>query len=729
MQTSAPIERDIVLIGGGHAHVAVLKMFGMKPEPGVRITLIARDIMTPYSGMLPGLLRDVYSHDECHIDLGKLARWSGAQLIRAAATGLNPVAQEVLFADRPPLAYDFVSFDIGSTPPKADIVGAEDFGLPIKPLDAFLALLAKLEQVLKSGASLAVIGGGAGGVETALAMRRRFQKLDVDLAVTLICKGERLLPGHSPAVAKRMQRALVDAGVQVTLGADAIEVADSSVALSDGRQVSADVTILATGAAAPAWPKQSGLRTDDDGFITVNRFLQSPSHPEVFATGDCAHFQPKPLPKSGVYAVRQGPALAENLRRAAVGQPLEPWEPQPKTLALMSTGDGGAVVSYGEFAASGKWAWVWKDWIDRRWMRRYQALPPMHQVQPKAATKGDVPEIMRCGGCGAKVASPVLKRVLDRLNLKTADGVAMGAGDDAAVLTPPPGQALVQTVDQFRAIVDDPYLFGEIATVHALSDLYAMGASPHSALVTAILPHAGEAATERDLLQLLSGIAKALDDAGAVLIGGHTGEGAELSLGLSVNGFAPLVDLQRKGGAKVGDQLILTKPLGVGAIMAGEMRGEADASVVEAAIAQMRLSSAQAAKVLMGGRASALTDVTGFGLAGHLIEMADAGHVSFEIDLHAVPLIAGAEALVNSGVESTMAPANAAFAERIAGSVISGRARLLFDPQTSGGLAATVSAESAVDIIARLKATGYSDAAVIGEVLEARGKSEAIVLR
>ena len=727
MQPSAPIERDIVLIGGGHAHVAVLRMFGMKPEPGVRITLITRDIMTPYSGMLPGLLRDVYSHEECHIDLGKLARWSGAQLIRAAASGLDPVGQEVLFEDRTRLAYDVVSFDIGSTPPKANIAGAAEFGIPIKPLDSFLAKLDELEQNLTSGDSLAVIGGGAGGVETALAMRRRFQKQAVDLRVTLVCKDDRVLAGHSPAVAKRMARALADAGVEVTLGSGAVEVASAAVQLNDNRKVPADVTILATGAAAPDWPAASGLRTDDGGFITINQFLHSPSHPEVFATGDCAHFQPNPLPKSGVYAVRQGPHLADNLRLAALGKPLKAWEPQSKTLALMSTGDGGAVVSYGGIAASGKWAWTWKDWIDRRWMQRYQELPPMKQQQLVSA-KSETPEVMRCGGCGAKVASPVLKRVLQRLNLKSADGVAMGAGDDAAVLTPPPGQALVQTIDQFRAILDDPFLFGEIATVHALSDLYAMGAAPHSALVTAILPHAGEAATERDLLQLLSGVKKALDDAGAVLIGGHTGEGAELSLGLSVNGFAPLADLKRKGGAQPGDVLILTKPLGVGAIMAGDMRGAAKASFVEAAIGQMRQSSAKAVTVLAGGNASALTDVTGFGLAGHLIEMADAGNIAFCLDIASLPLIPGAEALVAKGIESTMATANAAFAERICGSTDSARTRLLFDPQTSGGLAATVSAGDALGIIERLQAAGFPDAAVIGAVCAETGRDQTIIL-
>lgn len=727
MQPSAPIERDIVLIGGGHAHVAVLKRFGMAPEPGVRVTLIARDIMTPYSGMLPGLLRDVYSHAECHIDLGKLARWSGVQLIRAAATGLDPVAQEVLFADRPPLAFDVVSFDIGSTPPKTSIVGADAFCLPVKPLDTFLARLSEMDSTLVSGNSVTVIGAGAGGVETALAMRRRFQKRGVDLAVTLIGKGARLLPGHGAAVARRMERALSDAGVTVMLGAGAAEVTASSVTLTNGKVVPADVSILATGASAPAWPSSSGLRTDEKGFITVNEFLQSPSHPAVFATGDCAHFAPNPLPKSGVYAVRQGPVLAENLRRAALGQVLKAWRPQSTTLALMSTGDGGAVVSYGALAASGAWAWTWKDWIDRKWMRRYQDLPLMDPGAVKA-TKADAQEVMRCGGCGAKVASPILKRVLERLDLPTRDDVAMGAGDDAAVLTPPVGQALVQTVDQFRAIVDDPYLFGEIATVHALSDLYAMGAAPHSALVTAILPHAGEAATERDLLQLLSGVAKALGDAGAVLIGGHTGEGAELSLGLSVNGFAPLDILKRKSGAVSGDVLVLTKPLGVGAIMAADMRGTADATVVDAAIYQMRQSSAEAARILAGAGATAMTDITGFGLAGHLIEMADAGNVSIDLALDDVPVLSGAEAIVRGGVESTMASANAAFAQRIAGAVTTPKARLLFDPQTSGGLAAAVSPTIASSVISELREAGYG-AAVIGVFNASRTPSDTISLR
>jgi len=719
MRVTAPIERDIVLVGGGHAHVDVIKRFGMRPEPGVRLTLIARDSLTPYSGMIPGLLRGVYSHADCHIDLGRICRWAGVGLIRAAATGLDLIGQRVEIAGRPPLAYDLLSIDVGSTPPAAGIAGADEFALPIKPLDRFLDRLDEMDRTLPAGSRLAVAGAGAGGVETALGLKRRFERQGKTVRMTLLSADPTILPGHAESVRARMTRALADAGVEVRTNAAVAAVDAAGATLADGTAVPADIVILATGAAAPAWLAGSGLAVDDGGFVRIDRFLRSPSHPEVFAAGDCAAFDPRRLDKSGVYAVRAGPPLAANLRRAAIGEPQERWTPQRRTLALMSTGDGGAVVSYGRFAASGRWAWTWKDRIDRRWMERYRDLPPMKPEPPSAAELA-APAPMRCGGCGAKVASPILRRALAEL------GLADAAGDDAAILEPKPGEALVQTVDQFRSFIDDPFLFGEIATVHALGDLYAMGAEPDSALATAILPHAGAAATERDLVQLLAGVLKALDAAGARLVGGHTGEGADLSLGLSLNGYRRRDQLLPKGGGQDGDVLLLTKPLGVGALLAADMRGESATSDVEAAIAGMRLSAAAAADALRAAGARALTDVTGFGLAGHLIEMADGADLSVDLDLGALPALPGALSTIARGVESTMAPANAAFAERFARLPDTLAARLLFDPQTSGGLLAAVPAETATAAVAALKAAGYPEACAIGRFAPAAARAETV---
>jgi len=721
MLNQAPVERDIVLVGGGHAHVDVLKRFGMRPEPGVRVTLVARDSLTPYSGMIPGLLRGVYDHADCHIDLGKIARWAGAQLIRAPATGVDLVGQYVLLENRPPLAYDLLSIDVGSTPPSSAIVGADRHGLPIKPLDRFLARLDEMDRALPPGARFLVVGGGAGGVEAALGLKRRFERQGKSVEMSLACSDADILPGHSPAVRQRMREALDDAGVVLHVSAAVSALDGETATFADGTSIPCDTPILATGAAAPDWFRRSGLALDDDGFIKVNRFLQSPSHPEVFAAGDCAAFQPRALAKSGVYAVRAGPPLAANLRRSALGEPLEPWKPQLRTLSLMSTGDGGAILSYGALAANGKWAWSLKDWIDRRWMEKYEVLPPMRPTPPSETELAEaVP--MRCGGCGAKVSSAVLRRALETLGLGDV------AGDDAAVLTTRPGEALVQTVDQFRSFIDDPYLFGEIATVHALGDLYAMGAAPDSALATVILPHAGDSATERDLTQVLAGVLKALADAGARLVGGHTGEGADLSLGLSLNGYQKPDNLLRKGGAASGDRLILTKPLGVGALMAADMRGEAKTGDVEDAIACMRLSAADAAEILRQHGARALTDVTGFGLAGHMIEMADAAGLAIDLELEALPALSGALEAIEAGIESTMAPANAAFGVRMAGDGSCRLARLLFDPQTSGGLLASVPAEAAAAAVRALAANGYASARVIGAFGDVRPRAQTIHL-
>lgn len=726
MLNSDPIERDIVLIGGGHAHVAVLKRFGMRPEPGVRITLVAKDSLTPYSGMVPGFLRDVYAFDDCHIDLGRLARWSGAQMIRTAATGLDSVGQYVLFEDRPPLAYDVASIDVGSTPPAATLPGAAEHALPIKPLDDFFARLADLDRTLAAGARLAVVGAGAGGVETALGLKRRYEGKGVPIEMTLISADSDILPGHSPAVRRRMRQALADAGVILAAGDAAAEVHAGHVTLKSGARVAADISLLVNGAAAPGWFQGTGLALDDKGFIKTNKFLQSPNCPDVFAAGDCQSFQPKSLPKSGVYAVRQGPALAENLRRAAKSQPLQAWRPQSVTLSLMATGDGGAVVSYGRFAASGRWAWTWKDRIDRRWMAKYQDLPAMKPVTSKPKLDDDGLPLMRCGGCGAKVASPILRRAL------ASAGLADVAGDDAAVLTPRPGMALVQTVDQFRNFLDDPYLFGEIATVHALSDLYAMGAEPESALLTIVLPHMGERAAERDLTQAISGVARALDAAGARLVGGHTGEGAEMSIGLSLNGYMPHDDVMAKAGAKAGDALILTKALGVGAILAADMRSQADTVDVEDAIQRMRRSSKDTATILRASGARAATDVTGFGLAGHLIEMADGAGLGVDIRLEDMPFLPGGLKAVGSGVESSMAPANAAFQARMRLEGVdpaAPRLRLLFDPQTSGGLLAAIAPDQAAETVQRLRNAGDSDAAIIGNFTAKSDKTTTITVR
>jgi selenide,water dikinase len=373
--------------------------------------------------------------------------------------------------------------------------------------------------------------------------------------------------------------------------------------------------------------------------------------------------------------------------------------------------------------------WHWKDYIDRKWMRMYRE-PPKRPMRMSPDAKPDpaladaeakrlLSDIgMRCGGCGAKVGADALSRVLKRLGMFGTE-----AADDAAIIKLPPDKALVQTVDFFRTFIDDPYRFGEIAAVHALGDVWAMGGWPHSALALAVVPAAAERIMEEDLFQLLSGARAVLDDAGCALVGGHSGEGPEMALGFSVNGLVDPGRALRKGGLRLGDKLVVTKPLGTGVIFAAAMRGAARGAWVEGALASMRQPSGKAAEALLANGAHACTDVTGFGLAGHLAEMVRASiEVSVDLELDALPALDGAVELFAKGYASSLQPENLRARHLIEGMPErKGHPKLplLFDPQTAGGLLAAVPAHAVAKI----------DGTVIGEVRPARNDGALIDLK
>lgn len=738
MKQNEPVTHDLVLVGGGHSHVDVLKSFGMRPQPGLRLTLITRDVHTPYSGMLPGLIAGHYTRDESHIDLQPLARFAGARLYHTSATGIDFDQHLVHCHGRPPVGFDTLSIDIGSTPNRSAIAGADVHAIPVKPVDLFLERRAEIERAVLANAGrfrLVVVGGGAGGVELSLSLRHRLAQLLEDngidaagLSVTVVSNAAEPLPNHSPAVRKTMRGFMQSRGVELRTGENVVAFEADRLRCESGAEIEFDAAILATHAGAAAWLRETGLALNDAGFIRVDDSLQSISHAGVFAAGDIAAIEGRTLPKAGVYAVRQGPVLARNLRLAAAGEALQPYRPQPRFLSLISSGDRNAVASYGNLALEGRWVWRWKDWIDRRWMRKYQELPQMDagDVDGDAAATD-----MRCGGCGAKVASPVLRRVLERLRVETHGDVTIGldAPDDAAVIAVPAGKLLVQSVDQFRAFVDDPYLFGRITANHALGDLYAMGATPQTAQALVTLPFGPEAKIEQDLYQLLAGAVQTLDEAGCALIGGHTGEGAEMVFGLTVNGLASSEALLRKGGLRDGDALILTKPLGTGTIFAADMRAQARSHWVDAALESMLLSNKSAVERLSAHGATACTDVTGFGLLGHLIEMLRASGMQAQLTLDTLPALPGAVELLADGIASSLQPANEAFAETLGGiSNTHAAYPLLFDPQTAGGLLAGVPAANADACLADLHAAGFTSSAVIGGVRQAAGAAPTIEL-
>ena len=726
MIPNAPVKTDIVLIGGGHAHVHVLKSFTMRPEAGVRLTLIARDLETPYSGMVPGLIAGLYRHEQAHIDLVKLCAATGARLIHAEATGLDRINKRVLLTGRAPLGYDLVSIDVGIEPDLSGISGAEH-GIAVKPIGSFLK---KFEAVMEKCRSpegprrMSVVGGGAGGVELLLSMRSRILAEAVKsgrnpeaFSFALVTDGE-ILATHNARVGETFRRILREKKIALHEYCKVQTLTTNEIVCGE-RRIAADAVFLTTHAVPPALLRESGLKTDAGGFLSVTPMLQSITDPDVFAVGDCAALS-SPREKAGVYAVRAGPPLADNLRRRARGEEAKPWRPQQRHLALVSTGERYAVASRGAFKAEGAWLWILKDWIDRKWMRMYQEFDPSKMAKPSTPSQTSVDEeLMRCGGCAAKIGPGPLSRALARLPAaKKRESVVVGldAPDDAAVVTAPVGKHIVQTVDFFRAFIGDPYLFGKIAANHALNDIFAMGGEPCHAMATAVVPAGPSAKVEEDLFQLIAGARATFDREGVALIGGHSSEGAELAAGFSVSGEISPEKILRKGGLKAGDALILTRPLGTGILFAAAMRAQARAPWIEAALAAMQQSNRQASQILIANGARAMTDVTGFGFAGHLGEMLAASGADAEIDLAALPLYDGALELTHAGIRSTLLPENLALAGMLRGQASDETKALLFDPQTSGGMLAGVPAEKASACLVELTAAGCT-AAIVGKVM------------
>ena len=774
-----PIVKDLVLAGGGHSHVIVLKRFGMKPMPGVRVTLICRDVETPYSGMLPGLVAGHYTHDEIHIDLGPLARFANARFYHDEVVGVDPVERRVFCRNRPPVPYDVLSIDIGSAPLTHDVPGAQGVVVPVKPIGNFVhrwnALVGRV-LATEGPVRIGVVGAGAGGVEMVLAMRHglRAQLRDAGgnpdrLSFDLFTGGTGVLPRKPPGVRAAFARILTERGVRVHLDAwidrvtpGALHVAGLTggtesvgggiasdggypcvLHTAGGAVHELDEVVWVTAAGAQPWLAASGLATDEGGFVAVHPTLESTSHPGVFASGDCAAVLEHPREKAGVFAVRQGPALERNLRRALCGLALMPFVPQRRYLSLISTGERRAVATRGgAFVLEGDWVWRWKDWIDRRFMRKFADLPEMTEEAkldlPRGLADGDaIGELsaiaMRCGGCGAKVGATVLARVMNEIEPVVRNDVLIGLADpdDAAVVETPPGKVVVHTIDSFRAMIDDPYLFGRIAANHSLGDIFAMGGEPQSALAVATLPYGIESQVEDTLRQMMTGATEVLRDAGASLVGGHTSEGAELALGFAVSGLIDNDSILRKGGMRPGDRLIVTKPLGTGTLFAADMRGKARGAWIAAALDMMQQSNQAAARCLHRWGASACTDVTGFGLLGHLVEMVRASDVDVALELRTIPLLPGALDTVAAGIMSSLQPQNLRLRRAVRNlDEASGDPRwpLLFDPQTAGGLLASVAEDHVEACVEELRALGYSYTSRIGWVTVRGDSAEPITL-
>jgi selenide,water dikinase len=700
---AAPERHQLLLAGGGHSHVLVLRRWLMRPRlrpPHTRITLVSRHGTALYSGLLPAVVAGLEPPEAAAIDLRRLCTLAGVTFVQAEITGLDPAAWELRLAGRPPLRFDRLSLDLGAV---TAVVGE---AMAVKPLEPFLAWAGRRQ----AGEPLRIRGGGAAAVELALAFRAR------GMACELLLQGECLRLG-SAAANRAGERLLAQAAIPIERRAPDDAPAD----------------LACTGSRAPAWLATAGLPLDpESGRVLTESSLAVIGHPALFASGDCGRIAADPRPPSGVWAVRAAPVLAENLRRslAEPARPLRPWRPQARALQLL--GDGGwqaggprALAFYGPLALGpAAWIWHWKQRIDRAFMARFAALRPMAAAA------------MACRGCAAKLGAAPLASALARLD---PGGPRRPAEDAPVVGTAADGDLLLQSVDGFPALVADPWLNGRLTSLHACSDLWASGAAVESVQALVTVPEAAAGIQEELLLQTLAGVRSVLEPLGAALVGGHTLEGrdgAGLALALTVNGRVAPAAHWGKGPLRPGEALLLSRPLGSGVLFAAAMAGAAAPAWMEALLEGMQRSQAPLVPLLAAHGCRACTDITGFGLLGHLGEMLEAsgGGVAVELEAAAIAAWPGALELLERGFASTLAPANAAALALLEGPVrlVGGSgagqallAGLLIDPQTCGPLLAALPAAEAPAALAALRAAGFGAAAVIARVVSRSGAAAA----
>lgn len=816
---------QLLLAGGGHTHVLVLRRWAMQPHrrPPARITLVSRHGSALYSGMVPGLVAGIYPRSACTINLRQLCQRAGVCYVQAEIGGLDPERQLLLLEGRPALPYDWLSLNLGavtipsgstfaggtssssatadgttaSSPVSGGTIhlavaaeGAATASFPVKPLEPFLAWCAGLSPSIDSAAidsaannsaannsaandsanrrRVWIQGGGAAAIELAFALRAR------GLAPELGLRGEELRLG-SRAANRLAERWLTNAGIGIHRGQQ--------------HPVPAELPSLAcTGSWGPGWLAAAGLPLDGRGRLLTEASLQVRGQPRIFASGDCGVIAVQPRPASGVWAVRAAPVLAENLERLLAGgnssgsggnssgsggnssgsgsgdssnQKLKRWRPQAWALQLLA--DGGvagaprALASWGPLALGpSRWLWHWKDRIDRRFMALFD---------PPAAMGGGA--AMACRGCAAKLAAAPLAAALERLAHEKLAQAKPAQDQPAAQPSPIPrddaavigqtahGELLLQSVDGFPALVDDPWLNGRLTTLHACSDLWACGARVDSVLALVTLPAAAPQLQVDLLHQTLAGVQSVLEPLQAQLLGGHTMEArdglkpeAGLAVSLSANGLVTPERHWPKGPLTPGDLLILTRGLGSGVLFAAAMAGAAKAEWLDAALALMQQSQAPVVEILAAHGCRACTDITGFGLLGHLGEMLATAPapeaLRVELIAEAIPSLPGAIELLQTGYASSLAPANAAALGLLEAQVVltasaasqsashskvhlskahqsaankTALLGLLIDPQTCGPLLAALPAEQGEAAVAALRAAGFGQAAVVARVL------------
>ena len=649
---------SLVLVGAGHSNIALIQRFAMDPLDGVRLVVINPGSIAPYSGMLPGFLAGQYSASDMFIDIAALCRRAGARFIRgsleqvdAASKVLNIRHQALPDGERLSVHYDFAVLNTGAASDECFPSSHQAIHY-VKPIQNVLVDLPRIDETMREGnKSMVIVGGGAAGIELAFAFRVRYGSA---AKISLVSKGR---INHDQALkggASLIRKALRSRHIAFLEEVEVMEASDTGVRLSDGSLIEAHIVSVATPVRPPQWIQASGL-ADSSEFLSVNSELQVPGCDGLYASGDIINL-PSSRGRSGVMAVRAGEYLAKSLWQRIRGGSTHQFRPQKHWLTLLNLGDGEAIGVRGSLAYQGRALFKLKDRIDRKFVARFK---------PRFVGSG---EEMRCEGCAAKLPGDTLTSSLGH------------QFEDGAVLNDQ-GPSRIRSIDALSYLIDDPYLVGVLAMRHAVSDVWAMGATPNRALTLTAVERAISKRLEADeFAQAFAGLQDAAKTYGVEIMGGHSLSLNQPMVAVAVEGEceSPV----KKSGAAAGDEIWLTGPVGSGVLFAALSSGLTVGRSIDRWISIAIGSLYEASQIASHEGVHAMTDVTGFGIAGHLKEMLSGTHLNIEW-ADQIRVFQGVDECINRDVHSSAYIDNEAYAGQVGYGAPS---PIVFDPQTCGPL-------------------------------------------
>lgn len=689
-----PITNDLVLIGGGHSHLSVLMKLSKKPLNGNRITLITNEIDTPYSGMIPGYIEGIYSWRDSHIDLYRLCLKLNVRFIHAEVERVSAYEKEIYFKDRPKIKFDVLSINTGIQSNNREIKGAAKYCLPVKPISK---LTNNFLNKITNFKSIAFIGGGAGSVELALAIKKRFLNINQDIKITIITGKRGLLSTFPQKTKLTSLKTLEKFKIDIIEYKRVLEVKPKQIILSDKSILKIDKAILSTNSMTPKWLAKSDILLTKDNYILVNKSFQT-NYKYVFASGDVIDFNNQNLKKAGVFAVRSGKPLAINIRKFILGKKLVEYKFNKNYLALIGTSKRSAIATKYNLTFNSRFFFYLKKYIDQNFIKKFSDF----RIRKKFtldALKTDVlnifvkhkekitdeNDIMQCKGCAAKVPLNALKQALPKDIVSTSEDAVSVPGHPE----------LYQTVDMISSIITDPFLLGKIAANHSISDMVSVNSKITSAMMILQLPLSKTEINSRDLEQVLLGANEIFKTIDCPLIGGHTmiGKDKDPIIGFSILGQKQkkIKIMKNRRKIKTKDLLILTEKIGSGLIFAGINNYLIDSYFQIDVIKQMIKGNLNFGKISNQLNILSMTDITGFGLANHLLNLIkrDNSKTGLTIYPNKIPLFEGVNECLNKDIKSSLFKSNYDIAQK---DIIYKRDKskldnILYDPQTVGGIA------------------------------------------